>query len=1719
MNARALALAATLLLPCVALSGIHRFPHSDRPSPLGRWYLSLPNGNVAVADGSFDRADGTQDVGVVSLYAADGRLIQRVEGQREGDALGSGGLTLLTNGHYVVASPGWSDGTRQRVGAVTWAHAERGLPDRIAASNSLVGSTHEDVVGRGGVTALANGHFIVASVFWNAPGRPGAGAITWARGDGTTVGPVSAANSLVGGRSHDLIDQDWHAFPDGSGLLLLRGFDNGTAMDAGALLWLRADQPTAGVIGSANALVGTTAGDFRNAYLTPTPNGLVAFSAPHWDAPGAPNAGAVTVVSATLPRTGSISAANALIGASRDDLFGIGATHPDHRGIVALATGELAVISPAWSDFRGAVHRVPNSPSLAGVAGLGNAVVGRYAGDNIGIGSVLPMPDGGLVIVSPGAAAQPVEMANAGAITVAPPGFGGMTLAPSNSWFGPAANERWGQSGAVRLSDGRVLTGTISANHAGRTAVGGVAVLPGTPGGGSIASQAVWYGNREGGRFGDRGPFPREARRWMALPNGEALVAVPSYDLDGVERDGVLHIRADTPRGVLGPTNVQPVAGEPVAMLALAGGRFAVMSEGGLAFDSAGRFPSDIDRNPARRWSPAAGHPFFRALALSNGRVVVLGGEGSTMTVSTVGPGTPAGQVDATNSLLTRPLCYPHLGELPGGRFAVFSASEFAIACSSGGFVLASIGSSLSSAARDWEYAQGDVASYDADYPPLPDFDAGAGRMTIGDRGSVLRLSLDGGDRPPAWTREPTLTVEMTPRPWSALVADAQAVDADGDVISYAYAWFRDGQPIAGATSARYALTPVDRGAVVAVRITAEASGQSIRAEPAVYVPRNQPPDSPRVSISGQREPGQTLTATVEPVRDPDGDPISLSYAWATEAGQTLGTASTYVVQDADVDRVLRLTVIASDGIDRSSTLTEVFISSRSPVASGDRFRVQGPMFEIAAPGVLANDLHVPPADQRELSIVSVNSNDTDLVLRLRADGSVSGHAGRNVDQTMTFRYRLCRSTSGHACTEGEVTLERSSQLLAIDDRLRVRMGAEAVTLDPLVNDLIPVEANPASITLLGNTAGARASIVGTTLQFTPSTDPARVDQLHYRVCLADGRCSEAGVELHTSPGAIIEPSMRDDRGRTDFGGVARPGGLRAHVAAFAPVPAETVTGGVRHVRRDADPMTLAPSDRLLVLRDLAPAGSTSARRFLITSGQPFIVGVDRNRNGRADRDERTCAGQDFRPSAFDPPHSLGAWCEIDGATAASTGAAQYWVMVYSHRPLRGYSAEGAIASVDIHAVALEETTGFSAWRDERPGQSYLSMSWDRSDLAQLHGAVGFVRFIRIDGTTEWWPYRISHPFPSPSNARPVGVAPGARARLPVHALRLVDGMTHFVDVPPGAQRLRFTPASGSPVELRAARAAGASVAVDTPQVLPGPAARDATAVATAASSTQPLDIDNPAAGRWYFAAISNSEANRYVDIAVELQAAAPTLRPGSYFNPERSGHGLFVYPAGDQWAALWYAYSGSTAEDATWYYAQAVAPGRNGTWHAPLFRSTWSGGRNHLAPAGHLTLTANANDRMTFTYTIEGRTGSETLHAFGRGCPTIAGQRRDQSGHWFNPARAGTGYSIQMFPHYEFYIAFGYDRGGNADFRVAEGARVDTPEAGFEFSALTGFCHFCERRAAPERRATGTFTRHFQPDGRLKLKATERAGEEPGSTWTFDEVVIPLGGLQGCDP
>ena len=389
----------------------------DIPGPpdsgtFGESVTVLPNGNFVVTDPYYPfYLNYSEAKGAVYLYSPDRVLINRLAGDRIGNSVGGGGITVLANGDYVVNSPFWDSETTDGVGAVTWCSQLTGCNGTVSASNSLVGSSSGDLVGFGGVTALSNGNYVVSSPRWNNGSVLWAGAVTWGNGAGGTKGVVSTANSLVGSSANDQVgNKNWNydggvmTLTNGNYLVLNSVWDNGSVIDAGAITWGNGTGGTVGAVSAANSLVGSTTNDnigddFWGRVIELT-NGSYVVTSPVWDLDAThADAGAVTWGSGTSGVAGPISASNSLVGNCASPPLGPGAS------VTALTNGNYVVASPRWSpdgtnSAWGAATWGSGMTGVSGFISSSNSLVGSAAGDGVGSGNFFQ--DGGVIALTNG---------------------------------------------------------------------------------------------------------------------------------------------------------------------------------------------------------------------------------------------------------------------------------------------------------------------------------------------------------------------------------------------------------------------------------------------------------------------------------------------------------------------------------------------------------------------------------------------------------------------------------------------------------------------------------------------------------------------------------------------------------------------------------------------------------------------------------------------------------------------------------------------------------------------------------------------------------------------------------------------------------------------------------------------------------------------------------------------------------------------------------------------------------------------------------------------------------------------------------------------------------------------------------------------------------------------------------------------------------------------
>ena len=736
---------------------------------------------------------------------------------------------------------------------------------------------------------------------------------------------------------------------------------------------------------------------------------------------------------------------------------------------------------------------------------------------------------------------------------------------------------------------------------------------------------------------------------------------------------------------------------------------------------------------------------------------------------------------------------------------------------------------------------------------------------------------------------------------------------------------------------------------------------------------------------------------------------------------------------------------------------------------------------------------------------------------------TITGDTRDEANETLgVLAYNLVGAVAGRL--SADVTLvdddgtANTPPMVARDDRAIVPENATAFEIDVLANDAINaarlaagsvvISEGASTGTLAVDNRGTPANASDDVLRYTPPADWSGEVLGAYRACEGEGRCSEAAVVIavRPHPGLVVDNPAGSGYVDIPISGMrALPD---ARIAATYPFLGEPISATLAVDPTPEYPWEMGraglqywmyePAFHQGINRLLADA------RALQAGDVDLYLGLDDNLDGIADPEEVRCASISSAPEES---------CEFGIDLGDYSTRIRPWVALHnrSASPIE-VEAEFFLIGEEVENNYWAKATGPGHLE---AGESFpVRLLWTIPfhDQGRRHASLVKIR--------------------AQPDADPVGVPvrfvrktiePGARVlapTLPSPSLSLPAGVTYdkmYVDVPPHVTGLETTVYSDLPVDVHLVKADTPS----GPHVPAAPALGNATLSQYGVSGRASMILEWPqlTPGRWYVVLANSAGVDQEVSVSVSFEGTTGQPFPsGSFFNPDRSGHGLFVYPAGDQLAGLWYTYlqDGSSA----WYYLQGPQPVDGGIWIAELYRAAWNGSSNYLTDVGDVVATPDGQGGFTFSYFLDGESGAETLQPLGAGCPTLAGQPLDASSHWFDPAKAGTGYSVQLFPDYEFYAAFVYDSRGVPRFLTAEAGSFRGADATIPLEQLTGFCPLCERTGAPTRADIGTLRRRFNAAGLVQMQLDAiYTGGVPGA-WTGNDTVQLLGGAgttQGC--
>lgn len=516
--------AAQVVIPGPAGSGSFGNPFSQTPLTI------LPNGNIVVIDVGFD-LNGVVDVGAVHVFRPDGTLVSTLHGSQASDLVGSGGITVLPSGNFVVRSSFWRNGDAVDAGAVTFGSATHGVHGPVSAENSLVGTRENDSVGFYGITVLSQGNYVVGSSSWDHGDVVDAGAVTFGSGIVGVRGTITPENSLVGSSADDKIGAEGvTVLANGNYVVTSRNWDHGNIRNAGAVTFGSGTLGVRGVVSPQNSLVGVRENDSVG-YVTVLRNGNYVVASPAWDHGNIRNVGAVTFARGDVGIQGPVSAANSLIGGRTEDLLG-------SAGVTALRDGHYVVQSPQWDHEAaidaGAATWGSGTTGITGIVSADNSLVGTQGrstleGDQVGRW-VRALDNGNYVVISPNW--NHGNVLSAGAVTFGSGAIGVRgAVTADNSLVGSRNHDRVGGGGVLPLRNGNYLVISDRWDHGSLWDAGAATLGSGEHGiTGIITPNNSLVGNNSGDQIGYPGA--------IALTNGNYVVGSMFWDRGSTQDSG-----------------------------------------------------------------------------------------------------------------------------------------------------------------------------------------------------------------------------------------------------------------------------------------------------------------------------------------------------------------------------------------------------------------------------------------------------------------------------------------------------------------------------------------------------------------------------------------------------------------------------------------------------------------------------------------------------------------------------------------------------------------------------------------------------------------------------------------------------------------------------------------------------------------------------------------------------------------------------------------------------------------------------------------------------------------------------------------------------------------------------------------------------------------------------------------------------------------------------
>ena len=265
----------------------------------------------------------------------------------------------------------------------------------------------------------------------------------------------------------------------------------------------------------------------------------------------------------------------------------------------------------------------------------------------------------------------------------------------------------------------------------------------------------------------------------------------------------------------------------------------------------------------------------------------------------------------------------------------------------------------------------------------------------------------------------------------------------------------------------------------------------------------------------------------------------------------------------------------------------------------------------------------------------------------------------------------------------------------------------------------------------------------------------------------------------------------------------------------------------------------------------------------------------------------------------------------------------------------------------------------------------------------------------------------------------------------------------------------------------------------------------------------------------------------RQVDFATR-QFPSLTAANGNYYNPKRSGDGLFLSHFGSTQLIYWYTFDANG--DPIWYVG-SVSPsydtGAVGTVNNLIYRvdkkGSGSGVRIPTAVGRFvLTRTGNSNDDLMFSWNIGTQFGTNHLVLAVRdGCATLGSTPSKVSGHWFDLNLPGWGTNLLGLGDSIAAGLYFYDNSGAPRWVFGNYTHTADSYPGVMYQAKGGACPTCAYPVGgPVLTQVGTANLAFSDDATAKFTAAVTLGGSlHGGFSAQDESIVRVTDTSACTP